>query len=436
MSLITKNLGEAPLVSSMTRQNSIMVEIDGKIYRIKLTDLSTIIGSEGVVLEQIAWGVPIKAGSQTATNWGTVGNTALRAAYEAKCGRYLVTSTGKAAKLAKTNMGDMGAGTVNCADGTVKAQTLGHIMFIGPRLYYLHKTIDGQPYLWMSESPISSHYLETADGYMCFGAFPATIVGDSLTSRIAAVPANSQTINAFWTKAQNNGGDWGLTDYENCLKFCWMFGVGHYGDTNIQAKLGNGLCGTGDNWSNVNALPNGVTCALGDSWGNVPIGSGTNACHVNMGGIENLYGLRWEMMQGIFYGSSANSPAQNGSEAYIYKGNRLPSPSELLSSPVGEYRQLVRQTSTGYVKTILGGEYFDLLAAINTGGGATSYFADQQYASATGQLGLFFGDAYYGLGCGLAAALSAYVWSASDSAFGSRLAYYGKLDFVDGRQIV
>lgn len=435
MAVIKKNIGEAPYVTTMARQNSVMVEIDSKIYRVKLSDLSTIIDSEGVVLEQIAWGIPIKAASQSATNWGVVGNTAIRTAYESRCGRYLVTNTGKAAKLTKTNMGDAGAGTVNCADGTVKSQTLGHIMFIAPRLYFLYKTIDGQPYLWLSESPISNHYLETADGYMCVGAFPATIVSDSLTSRMGAVPANNQTINTFWSKAQNNGGDFGLTDYENFFKFCWMYGVGHYGDTNIQSKLGNGLCGTGDNFANVSALVNGATNALGDTWGNVPIGTGTNACHVNLGGLENLYGLRYEMLQGIYFGSSANTPTQNGSEAFVYRANRLPSTAELASSPLGSFRQLVRLTSTGYVKTILGGEYFDLLAA-TVGGASTSYFADQQYASATGQLCLGFGAAPGGLDCGLACAHSVAAWSYANSAIGSRLAYYGKLDFVDGRQIV
>lgn len=39
------------------------------------------------------------------------------------------------------------------------------------------------------------------------------------------------------------------------------------------------------------------------------------------------------------------------------------------------------------------------------------------------ELGLFFGDAYSGLGCGLAAAASNRAWSVSGSGFGSRLAY-------------
>ena len=111
MATETKNVGEVDYTTSMTNGNAILVEIDSKIYRIKLSDLATVIQSEGVVLSQIAWGIPIKQGVQSATNWGVVGNTALRDAYESKCGRYLVTNDGIAVKLAKTNMGDPAAGT-------------------------------------------------------------------------------------------------------------------------------------------------------------------------------------------------------------------------------------------------------------------------------------------------------------------------------------
>lgn len=424
--------------TAMTQDDAILVEIDGKPQRVKLSDFANIVQQEGTILQQIAWGIPLKEISSTA--WGVVGNTLLRDAYEAKCGRYFVKNDGSACKLKTTQMGDASAGTVTAADGTTIDQTTGHIMHIAPRLYYLVKTIDGTPYVWLSEMPISKNCLETADGYICQGAFPAyvgTVAGTAscLTSRMGVVPSNNQSISTFFARAQNNGSFWGLTNYD-VYRWRWLYGVGHYGNTNIQAQLGNGLCGTGDNWSAASALTTGATAALGDAFGNVAVSSGTSACHVNLGGIENPYGLRWEMLQGIFFGNSGNT-AQTGSEVFIYKGNRMPTSTELASHPAGEYRQTTRQTgsSGSYVTKMLLGENFDLLASAKSGGGSSSYYADAEYCNDTGQLCLVGGNALGGLSCGLAFVLSDSAFSHAAATIGSRLAYYGKLTFKDGRNM-
>lgn len=424
--------------TAMTQDDAILVEIDGKPQRVKLSDFANIVQQEGTILQQIAWGIPLKEISSTA--WGVVGNTLLRDAYEAKCGRYFVKNDGSACKLKTTQMGDASAGTVTAADGTTIDQTTGHIMHIAPRLYYLVKTIDGTPYVWLSEMPISKNCLETADGYICQGAFPAyvgTVAGTAscLTSRMGVVPSDNQSISTFFARAQNNGSFWGLTNYD-VYRWRWLYGVGHYGNTNIQAQLGNGCCGTGDNWSAASAETTGKTAALGDTWGNVALASGTSASHVNLGGIEDPYGLRWEMLQGIFFGNSENT-AQTGSEVFIYKGNRMPSSTELASHPAGEYRQTTRQTgsSGSYVTKMLLGENFDLLASAKSGGGSSSYYADAEYCNDTGQLCLVGGSAAGGLHCGLAFVYSSGAFSLADASVGSRLAYYGKLTFKDGRNM-
>lgn len=424
--------------TAMTQDNAILVEIDGKPQRVKLSDFANIVQQEGTILQQIAWGIPLKEISSTA--WGVVGNTLLRDAYEAKCGRYFVKNDGSACKLKSTQMGDASAGTVTASDGTTIDQTTGHIMHIAPRLYYLVKTIDGTPYVWLSEMPISKNCLETADGYICQGAFPAyvgTVAGTSscLTSRMGVVPSNNQSISTFFARAHNNGSFWGLTNYD-VYRWRWLYGVGHYGNTNIQAQLGNGCCGTGDNWSAASAETTGKTAALGDAWGNVALASGTSASHVNLGGIEDPYGLRWEMLQGIFFGNPGNT-AQTGSEVFIYKGNRMPSSTELASHPAGEYRQTTRQTgsSGSYVTKMLLGENFDLLASEKSGGGSSSYYADAEYCNDTGQLCRVGGSAANGLCCGLASVDSGGAFSHATATFGSRLAYYGKLTFKDGRNM-
>ena len=436
--MATGDICAVDYATAMTQDNAFLIEIDGKPYRVKLSQLSKIIEQEGTVLNQIAWGIPMTQASGTA--WGVVGNTLLRDAYEGKCGRYFVKNDGSACKLQPTNSGNVSAGTVTAADGTVLDQTTGHIMHIAPRLYYLFKTVDGTPYVWLSEMPISEHFLETADGYICQGAFPAYIgtvngTASCLTSRMGVVPSNSQQISTFFARAQNNGAFWGLTNYD-VFRWRWLYGVGHYGNTNIQAQLGNGVCGTGSTWDlGAQTETTGKTAALGDAWGNVALSFGTSASHVNLGGIEDPYGLRREMLQGIFFGNSDNT-AQTGAEAFIYKGNRMPTSTELASHPAGEYRQVSRLTSASasYIRTMLLGDHFDLIPQ-TVGGGSTSYYSDAYWANTTGQLCVVGGSASYGLSCGLAAVLSLHAFSYSAAFYGSRLAYYGKLTFKDGRNM-
>jgi hypothetical protein len=142
------------------------------------------------------------------------------------------------------------------------------------------------------------------------------------------------------------------------------------------------------------------------------------------------------MLQGIFFGNSGNT-AQTGSEVFIYKGNRMPSSTELASHPAGEYRQTTRQTSGSgsYFTKMLLGENFDLLPANSSGGGSSSYYADAWWSNTTGQLCLVGGSASRGLICGLACVLSSSAFSHADADVGSRLAYYGKLTFKDGRNM-
>ena len=425
--------------TAMTQDNAIFVEIDGKPQRVKLSDFANVIQQEGTILNQIAWAIPLKETSNTA--WGVIGNTLLRDAYEAKCGRYFMKNDGSACKLKTVGMGDASAGTVIAADGTVLDQTTGHIMHIAPRLYYLFKTIDGDPYVWLSELPISKHCLETADGYVVQGAFPAyigTVAGTAscLTSRMGVVPSNSQQITTFFARAQNNGSFWGLTNYD-VYRWRWLFGVGHYGNTNIQAQLGNGVCGTGSTWDlGAQTETTGKTAALGDSFGSVALSFGTSACHVNLGGIEDCYGLRWEMLQGIFFGNSGNTD-QTGSEVFLYEGNRMPTSTELASHPAGNYRQVTRPTSGSgsyYTKMLLG-DNFDLIPANSSGGGSSSYYSDAWWANTTGQLCLVGGTANIGLICGLACVNSGSAFSNSNANIGSRLAYYGKVTFKDGKNM-
>ena len=428
-----KNLATAAQVQTMLRTNSVFVEIDGSIRRISLDNLmSSINEGNEQLLRQVAWGVPIKDTIQSSPVWGRVGNLDMWEEYKSLSGRYLVTNDGKAAKLSTVNSGVF-------ADGTALNESLGHVMVYAPRLYFLVKNdeVAGIPYLWMSMLPIGGHYIEAP----CIGAYKGSMSGSALVSRSGVAPAGSKTINAFWSAAQVNGKNWGLINYDH-RKFMIMILLSEYGNPNAQGVLGNGLTGTNSSdWQTALSFPCGNTKSLGDSFGSVAheytMTNGTQtvgACDVSLMGIENPYAQQWEMSQGVYCGSSNNS-GQTGAEIFIYEGNRMPSSSELATHPEGDYRQLTRLTSEGYISQMILGEHFDIFAK-KTGGGGTSYWCDYSYANSTGQLVLWGAPASEGALAGLGFAHSYHAWSHSASSIGSRLAYYGELTFMSGAELV
>lgn len=429
-----KNLATAAQVQTMLRTNSVFVEIDGSIRRISLDNLmSSINEGNEQLLRQVAWGVPIKDTIQSSPVWGRVGNLDMWEEYKSLSGRYLVTNDGKAAKLSTVNSGIF-------ADGTALNETLGHVMVYAPRLYFLVKNdeVAGIPYLWMSMLPIGGHYIEAP----CIGAYKGSMSGSALVSRSGVAPAGSKTINAFWNAAQVNGKEWGLINYDH-RKFMIMILLSEYGNPNAQGMVGNGLTGTNNSSDYTTALsfPCGNTKSLGDSFGSIAheytMSNGTKttgACDVSIMGIENPYAQQWEMVQGMYCGS-ANNSGQNGTEIFIYEGNRMPSSSELATHPSGDYRQLTRPTTSGYIAQMILGEHFDVMAKSLAGGG-TSYWCDYSYNNNTGQLLLWGAYASYGATAGLGYANSYNAWSSSNSNFGSRLAYYGELTFMSGAELV
>ena len=429
-----KNLATVAQVQSILKTNSILVEVGGSLRRITLDKLiESINAGEEELLRSVAWGVPIKQASQSSSAWGRVGNLDMWALFKSQCGRYLVKNNGHAAKLSVSNSGVY-------ADGTTLNESLGHVMVHFPKLYYRvqEDAVTGIPYLWMSLIPIGGHFIPEAN----IGAYKASMSGTALTSRSGVAPAGSKTIEAFWAAAQVNGTKWGLINYEH-KKLMMMLLLSEYGNPNAQAVLGNGVTGSdnGSDYTTPLSWNLGATKSLGDAFGKVDISWTTSggaavhdANHVSVLGIEDPYALQWEFTQGIYCGNSGNS-GQTGAEVFIYEGNRLPSAGELASHPNGDYRQLTRLTASGYIQNETVGEFFDLVPTVH-GGGGTSYWGDYHYANATGQVVYWGGGATYGAFCGLACAASVNAWSYSSADIGSRLAYYGELTVMSGRELV
>lgn len=439
-----ENLGNATEVQTALRNNRVLIEVGGSIRRITIDKFMDVINSgDEQLLRQVAWGVPCKQ-NQTGQAWGVVGNTGMFQQYAAMCGRYLVTNDGKAAKLSSTNSGLF-------ADGTTLDETKGHVMMIAPRLYYIGKTDSsaGVTYAWFSMLPIGGSYVGNCnnDEYICMGAYLGAMSGTALTSRSGLTPVASKTIEAFWTAAQVNGKAWGLVNYDHC-KWMMYMGLSKYGNPNIQSQLGYGVGGVNNqSWDYFVAsaanLKTGATKSLGDACGNIPltqisatVAAGPSASRVSMFGVEDWWGWFWQFIQGVYCGNSGNSQ-QQGDEIYLYEGNRMPTSAELTTHPTGNYRQLTRLTTPteGWIKELILGEKLDIFAK-TIGGGSTSYWGDYSWQNSTGQVLLWGGSASDGSLCGLACAASNNAWSNSYSNIGSRLAYYGPLTFMNGKELM
>lgn len=423
----------------MLKSNSLIVEIGGSIRRISMEDFETAMNEgQAELLHQIAWGFPLKDATQTSPAWGMIGNLAAYQSYKAKIGRYLMDPNGRAAKLHPNNSDVF-------ADGTTLDETKGSVVVIGPRLYYLVQT-DAEtsiPYLWCSEFPISAHYIGNADNgnRIVLGAYKGSITSGKLVSRSGVdFDTSSKTISDYWNAAQTFGSNWGLKDYDHVRWISMLCLAEANGNANAQASIGQGVGGSaGFGWdkvlSSTTLKKTGATKGLGDESGTVAVsGANADSTHVSVLGIEDNWNLQFEFVQGIFFGNSDNA-AQNGDEVYIYKGNRLPSASELASHPDGEFRELTRLTVNGYAKVMTKGEFFDIIATSFTGGGSNVSWSDYYAGNTSGQVCLVGGNSSRGSSSGPLCVNSVDAWSSASSYYGARPAYYGPVTIVDGKDI-
>lgn len=422
-----KSLGEATAVKSLVGSNGIFVEIGGSVRRISLDDFQEAINEDkGELLQSIAWGVPIKQELQTSPEWGTEGNVAMWNQFKAQIGRYGLSLDGT--KAAKLNASD----STKYADGTALDTSKVNVMVHAPRLYFhVAETGDaGIPHLWMSEYPIGGHYIPE----MWLGAYMGNVKDGKLRSIPGVTPTGNQSIQTFWNQAQALGKDYGLIDYDH-VRLLNMLNLSNYGNANSQENVGYGCCGDGNTWDKTKGLLTGATASLGDACGKIDISAtagNSKSSRVSLFGVEDFWGWYWQMVQNVFFGSSANA-AQTGTECFIYEGNRMPSNSELTTHPVGEYRQIQRLTTDwAFISSLLIGEYFDLMPTIK-GGDSNSHWCDANVASPTGQLLLWGGLAYGGAICGSSCSDSYDGWAYADANIGSRLAYYGQPQIVTGK---
>ena len=365
------------------------------------------------------WTLNINTSTYTVTMDGDI-NSWL--AYRAKLGRYAMTNDGKARKLHPDNSRLL-------EDGTSYDVASCHIMARYPNLYYSVSTSGDVVSITLSEREFINC---KAFGEQWIGAYIGAVVSGALVSRADINPTRSLTINQFWNYAQANGADWGLSDYRQRQMMMVIY-LCEFLSMNSQLNLGLGMTGEGNNWCEVvYGAKAGATSVLGDKCGKVNFLASNQlvagACHVSLFGVEDPYGWFWEFIQGVYFGSCDNS-AQNGTECFLYEGNRMPTSDELAGSPSGIYRQITRLTSSGWVRKLMWGANLDVLPD-TLGGSSVDGHGDYHYANNTGQVLLWGGSAFSGSDGGLASSYSNSGWSNASSDIGARLAYYGKAEII------
>lgn len=407
------DLAQVAALQQLLKSQGILCVVDGSVKQITLEKLMDSMNvGQSQLLRQVAWGTYLEY--NTGTSWPQIGNMQMKDLYYSQCGRYLVKNDGTAAKMNPIN-------SAFFTDGTTVDHTKGHTMWYSPDLYYLVTTENGLPIVWTSLIPIGGKKAPA----MCNGAYKGNVTSSALVSKPNLVPTGSLSISAFWTAAQVNGKDWGLSNYSHRKKIVMQF-LAEYGNTSIQAVLGVGLDGTGSDYDKSRNIQTGKTISLGDASGavNTLDSASTTVQCISYRGLENIYGQIWEFAQGIL---------SNAETVYIWDGNKMAND----KPPVGvDYRTQTRLTtaSAQYVNTMQLGEHFDIIPK-TLGGGNTNRWADGHWSAIVGEVWLFGGTADNGSLCGLSASIANNVFSFAYSYFGARLAYYGTLRFVTGAQI-
>ena len=349
--------------------------------------------------------------------------------YRDKLGRYAMTNDGKARKLNRDDSSLL-------EDGSEYDASSVHIMTRFPRLYFTCVNDGDLVTITLSESKFTGC---KSFEEQWIGSYLGAIVDNALVSRSGISPRHDSSIYSFWKYAQVNGSDWGLSDYHQRQMMIVVY-LCEYLAMNSQLNLGLGMTGNGNNWTHTDGSPvevvinakTGATSVLGDRCGKVAFtesGQTANgACHVSLFGVEDPYGWFDEVCQGVYFGSSENE-GQDGTECYIYDGNRIPSSTELSTHPSGIYRQITRLTSGGWIKKLMWGPNLDIIPA-ELGGSTVYGHGDFYRSNTTGQMMLCGGYAAFGASCGIALSYPQYPLAILGTSIGARLAYYGKADIV------
>ena len=401
-------LTEKKLVTSMTADQTFVVEVGGALRRLKLGDLQKMVGNElfypTITLEQ-------SSNPQFDLPTPFMANM-----YRQQMGGYMMKSVGGvvyAAKLDPSNWDYFADGTK--VDDAAKYDTM-------VRVPDCHFKAEGKTMQFGGLFPIAGGHKFDSPNWV--GAYEMFVDSSGVGhSRPGVAPSHSKTMTEFWNCAQKLGSNFGLANYGFQCLIEALFQVS-FGNLNSQAVIGSGF--QSQSWEACRDVPMGKCISLGDGSGKVLYNDATigNQYPVKLFGFEDLWGKLWEFRPGIrFY--------MDGSTRYavVYSGNQVSNTANgrkftIPSSASGEY--ITRKTL---------GEHWDAFPQA-VGGSDSTYYCDGFWAATSGELLRVGGRAADWSQCGLSYAGSRDGFSSSWTSIGARLAFYGNPTIVSGSELM
>ena len=401
-------LTEKKLVTSMTADQTFVVEVGGALRRLKLGDLQKMVGNElfypTITLEQ-------SSNPQFDLPTPFMANM-----YRQQMGGYMMKPVGGVVYAAKLDAGNWDYfADGSKVDDASKYETMG-------RVPDCHFKAEGKTMQFGGLFPIAGGHKFDSPNWV--GAYEMFVDSSGVGhSRPGVSPSHSRTMKDFWNCSQKLGSNFGLANYGFQCLIEALYQVS-FGNLNSQAVIGSGF--QSSSWEACRDVPMGQCISLGDGSGNVLYNDATlgNQYPVKLFGFEDLWSKTWEFRPGIrFY--------MDGDTRYavVYSGNQVSNTANgrkftIPTSVVGEF--ITRKTL---------GAYWDAFPQA-VGGGDSTYYCDGFWASTSGELLYVGGNASYGSRCGLSYAGSASGFSSSWSDFGARLAFYGNPTIVSGSELM
>lgn len=401
-------LTEKKLVTSMTADQTFVVEVGGALRRLKLGDLQKMVGNElfypTITLEQ-------SSNPQFDLPTPFMANM-----YRQQMGGYMMKPVGGvvyAAKLDSGNWDYFADGSK--VDDAAKYETMG-------RVPDCHFKAEGKTMQFGGLFPIAGGHKFDSPNWV--GAYEMFIDSSGVGhSRPGVAPSHSRTMTEFWNCAQKLGSNFGLANYGFQCLIEALYQVS-FGNLNSQAVIGSGF--QSSSLDACRDVPMGKCISLGDGSGKVLYNDATlgNQYPVKLFGFEDLWCKLWEFRPGIrFY--------MDGGTRYavVYSGNQV--------SNTANGRKFIIPSSAGgeYITRKTLGEYWDAFPQA-VGGGDTTYYCDGFWASTSGELLSVGGNASNRSQCGLSYASSNDGFSSSWSYIGARLAFYGNPTIVSGSELM
>lgn len=401
-------LTEKKLVTSMTADQTFVVEVGGALRRLKLGDLQKMVGNElfypTITLEQ-------SSNPQFDLPTPFMANM-----YRQQMGGYMMKTVGGVVYAAKLDAGNWDYfADGSKVDDAAKYETMG-------RVPDCHFKAEGKTMQFGGLFPIAGGHKFDSPNWV--GAYKMFVDSSGVGhSRPGVAPSHSRTMTEFWNCAQKLGSNFGLANYGFQCLIEALYQVS-FGNLNSQSVIGSGF--QSSSWEACRDVPMGKCISLGDGSGKVLYNDATigNQYPVKLFGFEDLWGKLWEFRPGIrFY--------MDGDTRYavVYSGNQVSNTANgrkftIPSLAGGEY--ITRKTL---------GEYWDAFPQA-VGGGDTTYYCDGFWTSTSGELLFVGGVANYWSLCGLSSASSVSGFSYSGSSVGARLAFYGNPTIVSGSELM